>query len=445
MLDGNLNSRQDGQNMNQHAVGVTTLDVTPPIGIHLAGYAARNTPSVDVYHPLRAVCIALDDGGEPSLMISIEWLGFYDRTQEARERITTRTGVPAERILLTGTHTHCGPVLRREMDVRRHGVLDEDYIERTLDALADAAAGALADRQPARLRVGQGWCGISSSRRRPDGHGGVQFKPTLDAPHDHQVSVLAIQTPDGTLRHVLYSYACHPTSTGAILEIGGDYVAFASDLIEAEHAGSVACFFQGCAGDQKVDARDADGDAYQKLELDEVRQKGEQLGRAVSRVLAADDLVTVEGPIKWSQKVVEIETDVPTEEELRKHLDDSQDYVVEWAQHHLDQRDAGTPPPHRFDFEVQCLQVGRDLAVIGLAGEMSVEYALRFRQQLGASYRAVWTLGYANEMVGYVPVRRQRAEGGYEVVDNNRRLLYPGPFAEETEESIATTVFSMIG
>jgi hypothetical protein len=43
-------------------------------------------------------------------------------------------------------------------------------------------------------------------------------------------------------------------------------------------------------------------------------------------------------------------------------------------------------------------------------------------------------------MVGYVPVRRQIAEGGYEVIDNNRHLLFTGPFATETEERIAGAV-----
>jgi neutral ceramidase len=431
--------------MIHHNLGVTTIDVTPPVGIQLAGYAARNSPSAGVYQPLRAVCIALDDGGDPSLLISIEWLGFYDRTVEAREKISARTGVRMDRIMLSGTHTHCGPVLRRDMDTRRHGDLDEGYIDNTLDALADSAVKALAARQPAHLRVGTGWCGISSSRRRPDGQGGVQFKPSLDAPHDHQVEVMVVESVDGALRHVLYNYACHPTSAGAILEIGGDYVTFASDRIEAHHPSSIACFFQGCAGDQKVDARDDDDDGYRKLDLEEVQQRGELLGDAVLRVIESDDLKPVEGKLDWTQEMVEIETDLPSRDELQQHLTSSQAYVVEWAQHHLDLLAAGMSAQRKFDFEVQTLRIGQDLAVVGLAGEMSVEYGLHYRRQFGADYTALWTLGYTNEMVGYVPVQRQISEGGYEVVDNNRRLLYTGPFAATTEGLINKAVARALG
>jgi len=137
---------------------------------------------------------------------------------------------------------------------------------------------------------------------------------------------------------------------------------------------------------------------------------------------------------------VPITTDLPTEQDLQHHLGSDLGYVVEWAQHHLELIASGTPADYRFDLEVQTLRMGSDLALIGLAGEMSVEFGLRFRRSLGSAYRAVWTLGYTNEMVGYVPVRRQIPEAGYEVVDNNRHLLYTGPFAVETEELIAQAV-----
>jgi hypothetical protein len=431
--------------MSTYQVGVASVDVTPPVGTFLAGYAARDAPSEGVYHPLRAVCVAIDDGGEPVLLVSIEWLGFYDRTEAARARIGARTGLPPERVLLTGTHTHCGPVLRQQMDARRHGVLDEDFIARALDDLAASAARALDDRQPSRLRAGTGWCGISSSRRRPDGKGGVVFKASLDAPHDHQVSVLAVETEDSALRHVLFSYACHPTSTGPLLEIGGDYPTFACDYVERAHPGAVACFFQGCAGDQKVDARDENGDAYRRLELHEVKERGERLGEAVERVLAADDLTPVEGGISVAQELVTLTTEAAPAEELRAHLEAPQAYVRDWARHHLALLEAGTPAESQFRFEVQTLRFGDSLAVIGLAGEMSVEFALRYRQQFGERFRHVWSLGYANEMIGYVPVRRQYPEAGYEVVDNNRHLLYTGPFTPDSEDRIAAAVVRSLG
>ena len=138
-------------------------------------------------------------------------------------------------------------------------------------------------------------------------------------------------------------------------------------------------------------------------------------------------------------------TDVAEEQELGTHLTGPEGYVREWAQHQLDLRAAGTPAPNRFDFEVQTLRCGSDFALVALAGEMSVEYALRHRRELGGHFGSVWTLGYANGMVGYVPVRRQLAEGGYEVVDNNRRLFYTGPFSADSEGAISAAVRRCLG
>jgi neutral ceramidase len=331
------------------------------------------------------------------------------------------------------------------MDRRRHGVLDEIYIDKTLDTLADTAVRALENRAPARIRAGTGWCGISASRRKPDGRRGFLFKPSLEAPHDHQVSVLAFESNSGQLRHVLFSYACHPTSTGAINEIGGDYPGFPCAALERRYGGVTAAFFQGCAGDQKVDARDAQEDGFRKLSINEVCNRGEMLGEAVARVLEADDLRDLTGPLVLDQEFVALKTDVATEGQLAAALEAPEEYVRQWARQQMDLHTTNTPQRSTFDFEVQTLRCRSDLALIALAGEMSVEFGLRFRREFGAMFRDVWTLGYANDMVGYVPVRRQISEGGYAVIDNNRRLLYTGPFAADSEALIGAAVHRCLG
>ncbi len=99
-------------------------------------------------------------------------------------------------------------------------------------------------------------------------------------------------------------------------------------------------------------------------------------------------------------------TDVVCEQELRAELAD-QGYVAEWARHHLDLIKAGEPAKRAFSFEVQTVRFGYSLAMVALAGEMNVEYALRFNAELGGACRDAWTLGYTNEIVGYVPVHRR--------------------------------------
>lgn len=192
-------------------LGSRKLDVTPPIGCYLAGYAARPGPSTGVYHPLTASVVALSDGKSRVLTVSIEWLGFYERTPLVRQALEEATGVPKENVLLLGTHTHCGPAVRG-LDARRHGAdtLDEAYLTRTVERLCLSAREAMADRQLVQLWSGSGQCGFAASRLKPDGEGGVLWQPILDAPHDHEVPVLFAKNADGKAVFAFFSYACHP-------------------------------------------------------------------------------------------------------------------------------------------------------------------------------------------------------------------------------------------
>ena len=79
-----------------------------------------------------------------------------------------------------------------------------------------------------------------------------------------------------------------------------------------------------------------------------------------------------------------------------------------------------------------------------MAGEMNVEYGLRLKCELGNRFDRVIPLGYANRIVGYVPVERQRSEGGYEVLGNAQSLLYSGPFVSGTEDRILEAAMSLL-
>lgn len=419
-----------------YLIGCQTIDVTPPPGSFLAGYASRHDPADGIDRPLHAVVTAIDDGQAPVLLASIEWLGFYDRTADARSCITAATGIPPERIMLCATHTHCGPLIRRHIDARRHGSLDEEYIARTLEALAEAAAKALEQRRPARLRTGSGWCGFAASRRMPDDAGGVLWKPSLDAPHDHQVSVLTVEAPDGELRQVLFAYACHPTGGGARTRIGPGYPGFACDFLENAYPGVAPAFLQGCGADQKPNAPEPESGGFRQLALEEIQELGSQLGRAVGRVIEADDLRPVCGPVAAAQTFVDLDCEPAAKAEIEAALTSDRPVLREWGEHHAKLQATGRTTPSRVFFEVQSFRFDSSLAIVALAGEMTVEHGLRLKRELGGHFDQVLVAGYANEMVGYVPVRRQIPEGGYEVIDNAKHLLYSGPYVPATEDLI---------
>ena len=424
-----------------YRAGWRTIDVTPPSGCFLAGYASRLEPATAIYRRLFATVVAIDDGGDPIILVSIEWLGFYERAEEARIRISRSTGVRPDRIILTATHTHAGPLIR-EIDRQRHGYLDAAYVENTLAQIAGAAKEALVDRRACTLRFGTDWCGFAVSRRAPDGKGGVVWAPSLDAPHDHTVAALFIEQEETENRLVAFNYACHPTSTGPILQIGGDYPGFTCDRIrESLGPSTTGVFFNGCSGDQRPGPPDGNDREFLPYSLEQVRALGIRLAEAVVRAAARTDRVN--GSIRVAQTLLTLESAPIDRVAIGELAHSARAWERGWAKHYAGVLESGAGYETGVPFEVQTLQFGNHLAFVALAGEMCVEYGIRLKRVLHKRFTHAMISGYANEIAGYVPVDRQIPEAGYEVTDNHRILLRPGSFAKGTEEKIINAVCSL--
>lgn len=426
-------------------VGVAAIDVTPKIGSKLAGFAARTEDSIGVYLPLRCIATALTDRETERtlLLISIEWLGFYDNTAHVRTMVSAATGVPEEDILLCGTHTHCGPPIRKFVDADCREGIDEAYLAESFAKVVTVAQAALADRVPVRLSSSTGWCGLAHSRRRPDGQGGVTWAPTLEAPYDHTVPLLAMHTADGKLKHLVFGYAAHPTAAGAILEFGGDYAGFALRELE-EQLGCSATFLQGCAGDQKPFVPNPAHDNFPKYPIPEIHAMGRQLAGAVTRELRQGRWHPVAGELVIARRVIDLETSVLARDDYAAWLDSDNAFFARWARESLAYLDAGKRPPTAVPFEIQTVCFGESLALIAMSGEMSVEYALRATKELGHHFAQVWPFAYANEIVGYVCSERQLPEGGYEVFACMQYIMKSGPLVSGTEDQIFAAIHGLL-
>ena len=66
-----------GMSKTAHAleVGVATIDITPPLGMPMRGYASRKELSNGIWDPLYAKSIVLDDGNKRVSFVVLDLIG----------------------------------------------------------------------------------------------------------------------------------------------------------------------------------------------------------------------------------------------------------------------------------------------------------------------------------------------------------------------------------
>ena len=99
--------------------------------------------------------------------------------------------------------------------------------------------------------------------------------------------------------------------------------------------------------------------------------------------------------------------------------------------------------PSSYPYSVEVWQFGSGLTMVGLAGEVVVDYDLRLKKELGLDN--LWVAGYSNDVFAYVPSERILKEGGYE---GGGAMIYygqPGPFAPGIEKTIIGEVHEVLG
>ena len=406
--------------------GFGRVVITPDEPTPLSGYAGRNTPAKGKIHDLYARAAALrDPSGKTVVLVSTDLIGVpATMAQRICPVIEKRHGLTRGDIMLTCSHTHCGPALDDELTsmlfLPDNDLATVKKYQPILDAKLIAVVDqAIADLKPAQLATGIGKAEFASHRRAPIGTG----------PIDHEVPVLRVLDQDGkTLRGVLFGYACHNTTMGFEMYCG-DYAGFAQLYLEDHHPGAVALFHLGCGGDQNPLPR-------RKIEICE--KYGRMLGVAVEQVLD-QTLPPVIGTLKADLQRIELPfAFVPTAADLESKKAKGNKYEQALADSLLKKLAAGETLPATYPYPIQVWQVGDGVTWVALGGEITVEYSLRVKERLGQG--RTWVTGYANDVMSYIPSEKILAEGGYEGDTSQTYYQKPTKWAPGIEKRIVDKV-----
>lgn len=414
--------------------GAARADITPSEPVWMAGYGSRTKPAEGTLHKLWVKALALEDAhGRRAVVVTTDLLGLpRNLAVPICRRLRDELGLPRKAVMLTSSHTHCGPALRRSLHDAyplepAHVAVIERYSTWLEDQIVATVAKALDSLTPATVSGGDGHCTFAVNRRN-NREADVPKLTTLKGPVDHSVPVLRVRRADGGLLAVLFGYACHNT-TLSFYQWCGDYAGFAQLEIEKANPGATAMFFMGCGADQNPLPRRTVGLAakYGRMLAASVQEVVDTSMRPLASAL---DMHFAETELRLAAP--------PSKDEFARMAAESGGYKQRWAKRLHAKLVAGQPLTRTYAYPVQVWRFGHSQQLIALGGEVVVDYALRLKKEFRSM--PLWVAAYANDVMAYIPSARVLHEGGYEGKTSMVPYGLPAPWADDVEDRVMKAV-----
>ncbi len=448
-------------------VGASEVNITPEPGLPMSGMI-KPPKAEGVKWPLMGRTIVFDDGVNRAALVCLDLLVLNPVTvAELRTALTIGTELAPTDVMITCNHTHRGPYTSALMDEDP----DFAYIDFLRQQLTESMGQALANRQPATLKVSSimapGWTFNRRQIYRTDmgEQVGTQGPEWIDefvrreGPEDDELSVLIAESENGEVIAGLVNFACHTTVMGSEPVYSADFSGPLTEALMEQHGG-VFAFLQGTSGNLWSIDRSVDRPFKEMAGPEYAVKMARGLADKANEALSTAQ--TVEKPsVQTARTVLHIPQRRPTREQValaKRYLEvgDLEDeefqrriyghpftfqssgpQVQEWfARETIGmwewQRRVGTRELLE-DVEVQVIAVG-DVAFVGYPGEVFSEFGLQTKQ--GSPFAKTFVAELANGWHGYIPTEDAFQHGGFETRLGYQSRLVPEAGGHMTDTGV---------
>ena len=399
--------------------GFSRLDVTPPLGLSLAGYF-QDRKADGILDPIELNAVAVRTGTETVLLIAADLISMDDRHAEAvRQLIESETGIPAHHVAINCLHQHTTVRIGKGL----FGVKDGPYLEVLYRKFVDAAKLALADLCEASLGVAA--CETAEQLsfirrfRLKDGSVGTNAKAA------NIVSPLG--EPDNTVRLLRFSreggkdialvhFCTHPDVIGGT-KFSADWPGFVRRYVEYDLENVHCLLINGTQGDTNhIDPSDLP--KWTSYRYGYSARMGRVIADAVLRIFDDTAPCAVER-VGGCVAPVFVKTRTDGEERYDEMVAFYKAYEEGTLGYKAGIAELGearrimairTDPIYQ-TVMLTVLAIGEALFV-GFGGEPFTAYSHRLRRELPC--KMLLTGCNTNGSVGYLPTSVAFAEGGYE-------------------------------
>lgn len=430
--------------MNTLKVGFAKVNINPMLGIGVYGYYVPRYAS-GFLDDLEASALALSCGDKPVLIINVDNCGIKtDVVKRYLTAISKASGILAENIFMSCTHTHTGPFTSPTAMFDADENLIQTYVDFLEQRLCDLAVMALADLKPGRMGFGLGRAPdrIAYIRRYKMKDGTTMTCPPVNDPNidhpigelDQRVNILRFDRENAE-SVVILNYGLHADTVNGDM-ICSDWPGWTRRTVKAALGAECMCLMgaQGDVGSTNIHPTVSDMNDTEISFDNEMKSPG--MARFVGRALAGTILQVYDkveyidvDNVSVLHKIVSVDANTPKPEDLPlahkyKELHDAgRDDLIPFTAMELTTVVAEAVRmcrlengPDKFHLNLTGLKIG-DVALIGIPGEPFTDIGVGIKATDGWS--AILPCALTNGDEGYFPMREAFEEGGYEARSSN--------------------------
>lgn len=429
-------------------IGGATVSITPDQPVALWGQMHTRI-STTVESPVTATVLAMESlkegrADEQAVMVACDLVAIPTHALEkVREQVQQRLpDFPVQKIVLSGTHTHTGPVLTEGIyEIPVDGVMQPaEYVDFFAKRVAEAIESAWTSRKAGKVSWGLGHAAVAQNRRTVYADGSAVMYGSTNRPdfhmiegyEDHGVECLFFWTSDGKLIATALNVACPSQEVEGGSALNADFWHQVRESLRSVHGQDLHVLgWTGAGGDQSPHLM-----FRQKAEERMRNLRGISRLEEISRRIVHAWNEAHDGAKKDQQADVEFahtvqEIELPRREVLEREWQLAKEKLEDLAKQkgkqtllywhggvvkRYENQVAGTVAP--FKMELHVIRIG-DIAIATNPFELFTDYGIQMKARSPALQTFVVQLAGPGT---YLPSSRAAQGGGYSAIAESNEV-----------------------
>ncbi len=418
-------------------LGSFTTSITPDDGVDLYALDGCVRTSNNLHSNLFANTITITSGEDLLIIVSLDLI-WVDKifTKKVRKWLNEEYSNYETHLFLVATHSHSTPQISTV--INNSAIPSLSYLSYLYDQVCKSIKYALDSTEQCYAELSITHPNLTVNRRKKilsvdllkKGvfKAVIKNRPNYKGLRDDSLYSLWFYDSDGNEKAVLLNYACHPTlfRNNAV---SSDFPGFVSNYLKDQLSKDlVVCFLQGFTGNIKANLTKSLCFDYKGIlsyiyncffdRLQFNKNVSQEIFsnfsiRLAQSAMLRDSLKQIKPQLFFYNKII----DLPLQDNL------SYQYA---------------------NLDISYISIGDKLRMITLGGEVFSEYSLWLRRLPLFEKIDLLTVGYCNDMIGYIPNYSSIKEGGYEVERAFKDFSYSLPFSDEIENIIKKELKNII-